>query len=433
MNQFTSKHCQIQGEVAPGFEPVKALFGREMRTMAEYDAQLCVYHRGSKVVDLWASANSAGNFSAESLVNVFSSGKSLEAIAIASLLSKGLLSYDANITQYWPEFGTSGKEGLTIADLMRHEAGLANFDTSLNLEDLFTENIKRNAVGQIIERQAPGFDTASGSRREYHALTRGWIVNELFRRVDPAGRTIGEFLRAEISGPLGADVMIGVDEREWQRVSRVRLLDFRYHLLQSLVPRFLGRRVVHNLFQILGRLVRVIPLVIRGRKRRMPAPFTGVTGLEFFNHPDFARGETPSANAKCSARGLAKVGAMMAAGGTFEGREFLSGDAWRAAHDHPVTAVMGGILVTRFTQGGVNSFIPCTSNSTRAERDFNEGREGFYGWMGLGGSIFQWHPALDIGFAFVPTSLHALDLLNERGKRYQAEVLKCAARMPATT
>lgn len=57
-----------------------------------------------------------------------------------------------------------------------------------------------------------------------------------------------------------------------------------------------------------------------------------------------------------------------------------------------------------------------------------EGREGFYGWMGLGVSVFQWHPELDIGFAFVPTSLHVLDFLNERGKRYQAEILKCVSR-----
>jgi CubicO group peptidase (beta-lactamase class C family) len=432
MNQLTSKHTQAHGSVAPGFESVKELFEHEMRTMAEQDSQLCVYHRGEKVVDLWASTKGDGSFSADSLVNVFSSGKSLEAIAIASLVSKGLLRYDARITQYWPEFGANGKEGLTVADLMRHEAGLANFDTSLDLEDLFTENIKQNVVGRIIEGHAPSFGTAGGSRREYHALTRGWIVNELFRRVDPAGRTIGEFLREEVSGPLDADVTVGVKEQELKRVSRVRLLGFGYYFLQSLLPRFLGRRIVHNIFQILGRLLPIIPAVIKSRKTGIPAPFTGVTGLEFFNDTNFAKGETPSANAKCSARGLAKVGAMMSAGGRYGGRAFLSEEAWQAAHEDPVKAAMGGILTTRFTQGGVDCFLPCTPDSSRAERDFNEGREGFYGWMGLGGSIFQWHPALDIGFAFVPTALHMLDLFNERGKRYQAEVLRCVERQTST-
>jgi hypothetical protein len=125
---------------------------------------------------------------------------------------------------------------------------------------------------------------------------------------------------------------------------------------------------------------------------------------------------------------------MMSAGGTWDGREYLPGQAWSAMHDKPVPARMGTLLSTRFTQGGVDSFTACTPASSRTDREFNEGREGFYGWMGLGGSIFQWHPGLEIGFAFVPTSLHVLDFLNERGKALQAETLRCVAgidRQPA--
>jgi CubicO group peptidase (beta-lactamase class C family) len=429
MSHGTTKRIQINGIVAPGFESVEKLYEQQMKTMAEQNTQLCVYYRGEKVVDLWASATDDSDFSADSLVNVFSSGKSLEAIAIASLVSKGLLSYDARITQYWPEFGANGKDGLTVADLMRHEAGLANFDTSLDMEDLFTENIKQNTVGRIIEEHAQTYGEGGGSKREYHALTRGWIVNEVFRRVDPAGRTIGEFLREEISRPLNADAVIGVKEHEMKRVSKVRALGFGYQLLQSLKPRFLGRRIVHNFFQILGRLIKIIPGVIRGRRSGTPPPFTGMDGLGFFNEPGFAMGETPSANATCSARGLAKIAAMMSAGGKLEDTEYLTEPAWTAMHDNPVKADMGGLLTTRFTQGGVDSFTACSPVSTSAERAFNEGREGFYGWMGLGGSIFQWHPQLEVGFAFVPTSLHVLDFLNERGKVYQAETLNCIARM----
>lgn len=430
MNPSTTQHTQINGTVAPGFESVEQLFEKQMHTFAERNAQLCVYHRGEKVVDLWASATGDANFSSHSLVNVFSSGKSLEAIAMASLVSKGLLNYSAKITQYWPEFGAQGKDGLTIADLMRHEAGLANFDTSIDMEDLFTEQIKQNTVGKIIEGHAPVYASSTAGKREYHALTRGWIVNEVFRRVDPAGRTIGEFLREEVSGPLETDVAIGVNEQEMGRMSKVHALGIGYQLLQSLRPRFLGRPIVHNIFQLLGRLVRMVPTVIKSRKTGAPPPLTGMTNLGIFNEPNFAKGETPSANATCSALGLGKIAAMMSAGGKLEGREFLSEEAWKAMHEHPVKAAMGGTLITRFTQGGVDSFTPPTAQSTQAERDFNEGREGFYGWMGLGGSIFQWHPGLDIGFAFVPTSLHTLDFFNERGKNYQAEVLKCVAKIP---
>ncbi len=431
MSAKPSNPMRVHGTVAPGFESVVQLFEHEMNTMAEESAQLCVYHKGVRVVDLWATDREEGAFSVDSLVNVFSSGKSLEAIAVASLVSRGLLDYDAQITRYWPEFGAAGKEGVTVADLMRHEAGLANFDTPLDFENLFTENIKQNAVGRIIEAHAQDYLAAGGDRRQYHALTRGWIVNELFRRVDPEGRTIGEYLREEISGPLDADVIVGVREDEMPRVAKVRVLGFGYHLLQTLVPRFLGRRVVHNAFQVLYRVLKMIPLIARARKTESVPPFADVGGLGFINHPGFLRGETPSANANCSARGLARVGAMMAAGGTFEGREFISRQAWAAAHANPVKANMGGILTTRFTQGGVDSFLPCGPDSTRLERDFTVGREGFFGWMGLGGSIFQWHPEHEIGFAFVPTVLHVIDVFNERGKRYQAEVLRCIERAGA--
>jgi CubicO group peptidase (beta-lactamase class C family) len=428
MSRANSKKCHVQGTVAPGFESVRQLYEHNMNTSAEKNTQLCVYHRGQKVVDLWASVSNESGFSADSLINVFSSGKSLESIAMASLVGKGLLNYEAKITHYWPEFGANGKGDLTVADLMRHEAGLASFNASMALEDLFTQSIKENAVGQIIESHPQRFPKGAENKREYHAVTRGWIVNEVFRRVDPAGRTIGEFLRQDISDPLGVDAVIGLRKEELPRVSRVWPLGFRFQLLESLKPKFLGRRIVHNIFQILGRLIRILPRLRSGASRGAPAPFEGMRDIEFFNKPELAMGETPSANANCSARGLAKIAAMMSAGGKLDGREYLNEQAWTALHDKPVKANMGGLFSTRFTQGGVDQFTPCTADSTKIEREFNEGREGFYGWMGLGGSIFQWHPQLDIGFGFVPTSLHVLDILNERGKVYQAEVLRCIER-----
>lgn len=88
-----------------------------------------------------------------------------------------------------------------------------------------------------------------------------------------------------------------------------------------------------------------------------------------------------------------------------------------------------GFVTTSFTQGGVAQFSETTQKSSRLEKALNSGREGFYGWMGLGGSLFQWHPQCKIGFGYVPTSLNVLDLVNERGKAYQAEVLNCVQKM----
>jgi len=429
VSQSSKLKCRVEGSVAAGFERVRDLYQRNMATWAEENTQLCIYYRGEKVVDLWASATDDSSFGPDSLVNVFSSGKSLEAIAIASLVSKGLLSYDAKVADYWPEFGANNKEALSISEILRHEGGLANFDVSLKLEDLLADNIKQNRVGSIIEQQLQRFGLVDGNRREYHAITRGWILNEVFRRVDPAGRTIGEFLREDISRPLQADAFIGLKQEELARVSRVQTLGLGFQFLQGLVPKILGRKTVHNIFQILGRLLRMLPVIRKGLSQKYPPPYAGMKNISFFNKPEVAMGETPSANANCSARGLAKIAAMLAGGGRFAGRDYLSNEAWSDMHAAPVKKNMGDVLPTEFTQGGVAVFTACERRSPRLERDFNTGREGFYGWMGLGGSIFQWHPQWEIGFAFVPTSLHVLDILNERGKTYQAEVLRCIERM----
>lgn len=414
----------IQGTVAPGFESVKRLYEHEMRTGAEENTQLCVYYRGERVVDLWASVAGDMSFSADSIVNVFSSGKSLEAIAMASLVGKNLLDYKAKVVDYWPEFDAHGKSDLTVADLLRHEGGMAAFDTSLDPEDLLTENIKENRVGRIVEAQTARFRSGGGSRREYHAITRGWILNELFRRVDPEGRTIGEFLREDISGPLETDTFIGVQEPDLSRISKVKPLGFGFLLRESFKPRFLGRRITHSALRTLGRFLKVLPSMRHSTTRGAPPPWKGMKGILFFNEPIVAKGETPSAAANCSARGLAKVASMMSGGGRFGEKTYLTAEGWTAMHADPIEAEMG-FGTTNFTQGGVNLFTEANLDSSRLFKDFNVGREGFVGWMGLGGSIFQWHPGHEIGFAFVPTALHVLDILNERGKKYQAETLRC--------
>jgi CubicO group peptidase (beta-lactamase class C family) len=430
MSDSVDHTFEILGTVEPGFESVRTLYEHNMRTLQERQTQLCVYYQGEKVVDLWAAAEDHPNFSPDSLINVFSSGKSLEAIAMASLVGKGLLKYDARITEYWPEFGASGKQTLTVAELMRHEAGLAAFDTSIEPEDLLTENIKVNKIGRIIEPHGQKFRADGGSTREYHAVTRGWIVNEVFRRVDPKGRTIGEFLRQDIRDPLGVDVNIGVEKDDLHRVVRVSPLKFGFQFLESLKPKLLGRKMEHNIFQTAGRVLRLIPAMRKGTTKGTPPPYKGMNRIAFFNEPKVVMGETPSANANCSARGLAKLAAVVSLGGQWEGVEYLSEDAWKALHGNPDTKDMG-FGTTTFTQGGVAKFAETSQSSTKRERDFNEGREGFFGWMGLGGSLFQWHPEHQIGFGYVPTSLNVLDLYNERGKTYQAEVLKCVKALNA--
>lgn len=415
----------VEGSTSAALEPLQRRFEHAFRIGAETNAQLCVYADGECVADLWGSTDPAAGFGPDSLVNIFSSGKSLEAIALAHLVSEGLLDYGAPLVEYWPEYGKEGKDRTRVCDLMRHEAGLAAFSCSIPPEDLLPEHIRENRVGRVIEAHAPRF-RSNGEVREYHAVTRGWIANELFRRVDPAGRTIGEYLSEEIAEPFDADVHVGVGDAELDRVAPVALFGSGRYLAELFKPPMLERRIVHDVFSLSANL---LPLLGGFRHRSTagaPEPIAGMGDITGFNDEAVRRGETPSANAHASARGLARIAAAMASGGAFDGRRIMSQAAWRALHDAPVSRSMG--METTFTQGGVARFGRHGRDPKRVDRALNLGRDGFYGWMGLGGSIFQWHPERRIGFAFVPTSLHVADIVNERGKAYQALAVDCLAR-----
>ena len=119
-------------------------------------------------------------------------------------------------------------------------------------------------------------------------------------------------------------------------------------------------------------------------------------------------------------QGLALVAAAMANRGSFNGYSVLSPSGWEALHKDPTDGKLFANN-SRFTQGGVNQFVEEDTSETN-------GRQGYYGWMGYGGSVFQWHPELKIGFAYVPTLMNWIDLTNNKGRLLQGEVVKCAKR-----
>jgi len=113
------------------------------------------------------------------------------------------------------------------------------FDESIPIQDLMTKNVKLDKIGQIIEGQALKTPT---STRAYHALTRGWILNEIFRRVEPEGRTIGQFVNQELSPKLDGGVTLGGDDlpQNLQELNGPKMYKV---LLGSLTPKFISQKV----------------------------------------------------------------------------------------------------------------------------------------------------------------------------------------------
>ena len=406
---------KVEGFTAPGYESVKEMFEKNCERGAEDSTQLCIYVEEKKVVDLWWSGSNS-KYTGDTLTNVFSSTKSLTAIAMAALQDKGLISYDEKISTYWPEFGQNDKNDVTVADLMRHEAGLASLENPPKIEDTWTENIKKNSIGSIIEKAKCTYP--ANGKREYHAITRGWIANEVFRRVDTKKRTIGEYINDEIAKPLQADVYVGAWDKKFADFAPTVEMSLPTVLIESLKGSFTSSGVDFTFMELLGILKMLLKLSGATKPTFQPNGVDDLTKIgPMFNIEAVRRGETSSANGNCSARGLALLAAAMANQGSINGVQVLSKQGWEALHQDPVEAPIFGVLPTNFTQGGINKFGETS------------GRDGWYGWMGYGGSVFQWHLDLKIGFAYTPTYLQLIDLNNNRARMLQEEIVKCAKSM----
>ncbi|MFX0084354.1 MAG: serine hydrolase domain-containing protein [Candidatus Hodarchaeota archaeon] len=203
------KNSTIAGFVKPGFEAVREAFADNFKYRNELGAACCIYHKGEKVVDLWGGIRNevtGDPWEEDTMVIVWSTTKGLAGLAIALAHSRGLIDFDERISKYWPEFAQQGKENITIRQLLAHQAGLFEFDGQ-NDKDTITD-LDRLAVN--LARQKPAWEP--GTKQGYHAISLGYYQSELLRRVDPKGRSIGEYFQDEIATPLGLDFYIQLPE-----------------------------------------------------------------------------------------------------------------------------------------------------------------------------------------------------------------------------
>jgi len=438
VSTFQTKFCpeqkvaEVQGHVQLGFEPVKKLFEENVKNGKEENAQLCVYYQGKKVVDLWCSYDE--KFNADSLVGIFSSSKSITAIVVAWLVYNKFLRYDQKISEIWAEFTGRGKEEATIAHLMRHELGMPGFSESIDPDQLLPENIKKNTIGQIIEREVPQHEP--GARREYHYFSRGWIINEVVRRADPRGRTVGQILREEICEPLGADVYIGCKDVSEERFADLKIRRVYDVIMEAVNSKNEGDLAITSFFRM------IFGVVVAGVTSGGPSPPPPFKNIPIYRIDKLVELlnerrdiEIPSAGSSSSARGLAKLGAVMAGKGTFEKRKILDESTWEKMHQEPTEYLLFNNLNTWFTQGGVNVLSSKFDDGQEMDAKATQIKElfkslnGFVGWMGLGGSVFQWQPELQIGFGYVPTLIDWSDFANFKGLKLQQKTVECVKKL----
>ena len=109
------------------------------------------------------------------------------------LYGKGLFKFEDAVSKHWPEFAQNGKTDVRICDVFRHQSGLAWFTEAIpSYKDAYTENIKKNKLGEFIEKQKLHFPERT--KTEYHSQSRGMIINEVVRRLDSRVSFLSKYL-----------------------------------------------------------------------------------------------------------------------------------------------------------------------------------------------------------------------------------------------
>lgn len=204
----------VQGLVHDKYAGARAAFEANLASGADLGASFCATVEGETVVDLWGGfADEARTrpWARDTIVNVYSTTKTMTALTALLLADRGELDFDAPVARYWPQFAANGKEAVKVSHLMSHSAGLSGWKEPLVVEDLYDWD----KVTSLLAAQAPFWEpgTASG----YHGLTQGYLVGEVVRRI--TGKSLGTVFREEIAQPLGADFHIGLPASEDARVA----------------------------------------------------------------------------------------------------------------------------------------------------------------------------------------------------------------------
>src|SRR4051812_27651688 len=206
----------LGGTCSARFDPLRELFAAKLESGEDLGASLAVNIDGEMVVDLWGGwADEARTvpWGENTITNLFSTTKTMTALAALVLVDRGELDLDATVTKYWPEFAARAKAEIKVRQLLSHTSGVSGWEQPITLEDLYDWDRSTAPLADQAPWWEPG--TASG----YHMLTYGHLIGEVIRRI--TGQRLGEFFAAHVAGPLGADFHIGLPPSELHRVTNV--------------------------------------------------------------------------------------------------------------------------------------------------------------------------------------------------------------------
>lgn len=286
-----------EGFAQDRFAAVPAILDASIASGADIGASFCATANGETVVDIWGGhADIAGTetWKRDTIINVYSTTKTMTALTALLVADRGELDFDAPVAKYWPEFAANGKADVKVSHLMSHSAGLSGWKEPIAKDDFYDWE----KCTSLLAAQAPYWEP--GTKPGYHAVTQGYLVGEVIRRI--TGKTLGTVFREEIAEPLGADFHIGLPASEDHRVAELK-------------PPPAGASIEDRDQTDLQRNMALNPGIdVNATKTRA-----------------WRGAEIPAAGGTGNARAVAEIHAILANGGVAGGKRFLSEAGCRKA------------------------------------------------------------------------------------------------------
>jgi CubicO group peptidase (beta-lactamase class C family) len=384
----------IEGTCAPGFTQVREEFDRNFAERGEIGASVCLTVDGETVVDLWggsADPNAGRAWERDTIGHVWSATKGATALCAHILADRGQLDVNAPVAAYWPEFGKNGKDGILVRHLLNHQAGLPAVREPLPAGCFYDWGLMADALA----REEPFW--RPGTRHGYHALTFGFLVGEVVRRV--SGRSLGTFFRDEVAGPLGLDFWLGLPAEYEDRVA---------HTIPADMPGP-GDPVPSFYVAALTDPTSVQALALANTGGYMMVPGESDTRAAHAAEMGAVGGIT-------NARGLAGMYRPLGLGGSADGVTLVSpAQLVPMGAVSSATSVDAVVLVpARFSLG----FVKASDNRhlPTADREGVLLSETAFGHIGMGGSLGFADPAARMSFGYTMNRQGSGVGINERGQ-----------------
>ncbi|MBI5276034.1 MAG: beta-lactamase family protein [Burkholderiales bacterium] len=386
----------ITGRYAAAFKPVWDQFVANFQSGGEIGASVAITHNGQSVLDAWGgfadalSPTPSAAWNRDTISLVFSCTKGATALCAHMLVAEGLLDLDKPVAHYWPEFAANGKAGVKVRHLLQHSSGVA----AIGFENPVPPGgwADWNLMTSLLAAQAPWWEP--GTAHGYHALTFGWLVGEVVRRV--SGQSLGIFFKTRVAQPLGLDFAIGLPADQHSRVAPMlptsETIPGDPFLPKLMDPTSMQAALFFNLGGWLG----------------LP-PSTPPA----YNSAQSLQAEIPAAGGVANARSLATMYGLLANGGALGSTRLLP-----VAYAAQVGLVRSAgldrslLLDTRWAQGYHGSIDnrkvgPSLSTILGANA---------FGHAGFGGSIGFADPGARMSFGYTMNRMGAGTGLNSRGQ-----------------